>query len=163
MAAILDPRIKGEFIPENLKSESHMEEVRNYFMKNYTNPQDREDGSYLSFTGEVARRRHRVNMTVYRDEFSQYLSEPPSPATDVFDWWKENTSRYPQLSLMARDFLAVQPTSVSPDEVFSGKGDEIDKQRFCLPYGSTRPVLCLREWIESGFKLKYRLQEVDFE
>ncbi|KAI3866627.1 hypothetical protein MKW92_027581 [Papaver armeniacum] len=153
IAAILDPRIKGEFIPDNLDSEDYLEEARKYFLKNYTNalcPTQAE--------GYSAR-----DMTIYTDELSQYLSEPPSPTTDVLDWWKENSSRYPKLSVMARDFLVIQPTSVSPSKVFSGIGDEIHKRRVCLPYASTQPVLCLREWIESGFKLKYRLEEVDFE
>ncbi|KAI3880980.1 hypothetical protein MKX03_007826 [Papaver bracteatum] len=151
-AAILDPRIKGEFIPENLNSESYLEEARNYFMKNYTNAHCPTQAKGYSA------------QDIYADELSQYLSEPASPTADVLDWWKENSLRYPQLSLMARDFLIIQPTSVSPSKVFSGIiGDEIDKQRVCLPYASTQPVLCLREWIESGFKLKYRLEEVDFE
>ncbi|KAI3896925.1 hypothetical protein MKW92_032956 [Papaver armeniacum] len=153
IAAILDPRIKGEFIPDNLNSEGYPEEARKYFIKNYTNalcPTQAE--------GYSAR-----DMTIYTDELSQYLSEPPSPTTDVLDWWKENSSRYPNLSVMARDFLVIQPTSVSPSKVFSGIGDEIHKQTVCLPYASTQPVLCLREWIESGFKLKFRLEEVDFE
>ncbi|KAI3866626.1 hypothetical protein MKW92_027580, partial [Papaver armeniacum] len=144
MAAILDPRIKGEFIPENLNSES-------YFMKNYMNAH-----CPTQAKGYSAR-----DMTIYTDELSQYLSEPPSPTTHVLDWWKEKSSRYPQLSVMARDFLVIQPTSVSHSKIFSGIADEIDKQRVCLPYAGTQPVLCLREWIESEFKLKYRLKEVD--
>ncbi|OVA19764.1 HAT dimerization domain [Macleaya cordata] len=175
MAAILDPRIKGELIPENLNLENHLEDARNHFMRNYStshfpatangyNPQDNEDGGSVSFAEEIARKRRRVNTSTATDELSQYLSEPPAPfTTDVLEWWKGNSSRYPRLSVMARDFLAVQPTSVSPDELFCSKGDEIDKQRFCLPHGSTQAVLCIRSWTESGYKLKYRSTEVDYE
>ncbi|KAI3882862.1 hypothetical protein MKW92_034968 [Papaver armeniacum] len=175
MAAILDPRIKGELIPENLNLESYLEEARNHFLRSYStihfptlangyNPQDNEDGGSVSFAEEIARKRRRVNMTASTDELSQYLCEPPSSfTTDVLDWWKGNSSRYPRLSVMARDFLAVQPTSVSPDELFCRKGDEIDKQKYCLPHASTQPVLSIRAWIENGFKLRYRTTEVDFE
>ncbi|KAI3978097.1 hypothetical protein MKX01_032474, partial [Papaver californicum] len=175
MAAILDPRIKGELIPENLNLESYLEEARNHFLRSYStihfptlsngyNPQDNEDGGSVSFAEEIARKRRRVNMTASTDELSQYLSESPSSfTTDVLDWWKGNSPRYPRLSVMARDFLAVQPTSVSPDELFCRKGDEIDKQRYCLPHASTQPVLSIGAWIENGFKLKYLSTEVDFE
>ncbi|MCL7048250.1 hypothetical protein MKW94_014839 [Papaver nudicaule] len=175
MAAILDPRIKGELLPENLNLENYLEEARNHFLRSYStihfptmangyNPQDSEDGGSVSFAEEIARKRRRVNMTASTDELSQYLSEPPSPfTTDVLDWWKGNSSRYPRLSVMARDFLAVQPTSVSPDDLFCGKGDETDKQRYCLPHASTQPVLSIKAWIENGFKFKYRSTEVEFE
>ncbi|XP_026431095.1 zinc finger BED domain-containing protein DAYSLEEPER-like [Papaver somniferum] len=165
MAVILDPRIKVELIPERFKLESNLQEARDHFMRNYShfptpangyNPQENDDGGNW--------KRRRVDMPTSTDELSQYLSEAPSPiTTDILDWWKRNSSKYPRLSVMAQDFLAVQSTSVSPDEAFSEKGDEVENQRFCLPCASTQPMLCMRAWIESGFKLKYRSAEVDFE
>ncbi|XP_043701222.1 zinc finger BED domain-containing protein DAYSLEEPER-like [Telopea speciosissima] len=175
MAAVLDPRIKNELIPENLNSDNNLEEARNHFMRNYAtnhftamangySAQESEDGSGVSFAEEIARKRRRVSISAATDELTQYLSEPPAPIpTDVLDWWKVNNTRYPHLSGMARDFLAVQATSVAPDELFCRKGDEIDKQRYCLPHGSMQALLCIRSWIQSGFKLKYRSTEVDYE
>ncbi|KAI3983110.1 hypothetical protein MKX01_035391 [Papaver californicum] len=167
MAVILDPSIKGGLNPES-QLESNLKEGRDHFMmRNYStthfptpangySPQEKEDAGTW--------KRCRVDMPTSTDELSQYLSEAPSPiTTDILEWWKRNSSRYPGLSVMARDFLAVQSTSVSPDELFSGKGDEVDNQRCCLPHASTQPVLCIRAWVECGFKLKYRSAEVDFE
>ncbi|KAI3880976.1 hypothetical protein MKX03_007822 [Papaver bracteatum] len=167
MAVILDPRIKVGLIPERFKLESNLKEARDHFLRHYSNthfpppangysPQENDDGGNW--------KRRRVDLPTSTDELNQYLSEAPSPiTTDILDWWKRNSSKYPRLSVMARDFLAVQSTSVSPDEAFSEKGDEVDNQRFCLPCASTQPMLCMRAWIESGFKLKYRSAEVDFE
>ncbi|XP_026398540.1 zinc finger BED domain-containing protein DAYSLEEPER-like isoform X1 [Papaver somniferum] len=167
MAIILDPRFKVGLIPERFKLESNLKEARDHFMRHYStthfptpangySTQEKEDGGNW--------KRRRVDMPTSTDELSQYLSEAPSPiTTDILDWWKRNSSKYPRLSVMARDFLAVQSTSVSPDEAFSEKGDEVDNQRFCLPHGSTQPVLCMKAWSESGFKLKYRSAEVNFE
>ncbi|PNX85402.1 bed zinc finger and hat dimerization domain-containing protein [Trifolium pratense] len=64
---------------------------------------------------------------------------------------------------MARDFLAVQATSVVPEELFCGKGDEIDKQRFCMQNDSTQAVLCIKSWIQVGIKFKYKSTEIDYE
>lgn len=175
MTAILDPRIKGELIPESLNSKNFLEEARSHFIRNYSTchfssiaggygTQEIEDGGSVSFAEEIARKKRRVSMSNATDELSQYLSEPPAPIpTDVMEWWRINTTRYPRLSLMARDFLAVQATSLPPEEMFCGKGDEIDKQRFCMPYSSTQSLLCIRSWILSGMKLKFNSTEIDYE
>ncbi|KAL5723530.1 hypothetical protein ACHQM5_006919 [Ranunculus cassubicifolius] len=176
MAAILDPRIKNELVPDNLNSEGNLEDARNHFLRNYSTnhfpgmssngygAQENEDTGGVSFAEEIARKRRRINTSTSTDELTQYLSEPPAPfTTDVLEWWKGNTTRYPRLSIMARDFLAMQPTSVSPEELFCGKGDDIDKQRICMPHASMQAILCTRAWTECGFKLKYRSTMIDFE
>ncbi|GAU19036.1 hypothetical protein TSUD_193740 [Trifolium subterraneum] len=175
MTAILDPRIKGELIPDSLNSQSYLDEARAYFIRNYSinhfnsmssgyNAQEIEDGGNVSFAEEIARKKRRTNMSSATDELTQYLSEAPAPiATDVLEWWKVNSTRYPRLSVMARDFLAVQATSVVPEELFCGKGDEIDKQRFCMQNDSTQAVLCIKSWIQVGIKFKYKSTEIDYE
>ncbi|XP_012573533.1 zinc finger BED domain-containing protein DAYSLEEPER isoform X1 [Cicer arietinum] len=175
MTAILDPRIKGELIPDSLNSQSFLEEARTHFIRNYSvnhlslmssgyNAQEIEDGGNVSFAEEIARKKRRTNMTSATDELTQYLSEAPAPiATDVLEWWKINSARYPRLSVMARDFLAVQATSVVPEELFCGKGDEIDKQRFCMQHDSTQAILCIKSWIQVGIKFKFKSTEIDYE
>ncbi|KAK6154023.1 hypothetical protein DH2020_013662 [Rehmannia glutinosa] len=174
MTAILDPRIKVELIPEYLNLESYLEEARNHFIRNYstsyfssiTNSYTREPegGGSSSFAEEIARKKRRATMNSATDELTQYLSEPPAPMpTDVMDWWKVNSSRYPRLSLMARDFLAVQSTAVMPEDIFSAKGDEIDRQRFSTPRCDTQALLCVKSWMENGIKLRYKSTEIDCE
>lgn len=175
MTAILDPRIKGELIPDSLNSESFLDEARTHFMRNYSishfssmssgyNAPEIEDGGSVSFAEEIARKKRRTSMSSATDELTQYLSEAPAPIpTDVLEWWKVNSTRYPRLSVMARDFLAVQATSVVPEELFCSKGDEIDKQRLCMPHESTQPVLCIKSWIQVGIKFKFKSTEIDYE
>ncbi|XVF50664.1 hypothetical protein PTKIN_Ptkin04bG0120100 [Pterospermum kingtungense] len=175
MTAILDPRIKCELIPESLNLENYLEEARAHFMRNYCtshfssmtsgySTQDIEDGGSVSFAEEIARKKRRASMSNATDELTQYLSESPAPTkTDVLEWWKVNSTRYPRLSAMARDFLAVQATSVKPEELFCSKGDEIDKQRFCMPHDSTQAILCIKSWTQGGLKLKYKSTEIDYE
>ncbi|KAF7113872.1 hypothetical protein RHSIM_RhsimUnG0106400 [Rhododendron simsii] len=176
MTAILDPRIKVELIPESLNSENHLEEARSHFIRNYSvnhfpsittgfGPPDLEDGGTVSFAEEIARKKRRVSMSSSAtDELTQYLSEPPAPIpTDVLEWWKVNSTRYPRLSVMARDFLAVQPTSVAPEELFCSKGDEVYKQRFAVPHNSAQALLCIKSWTQGGVKLKYKSTDIDYE
>ncbi|KAL6994938.1 hypothetical protein U1Q18_052505 [Sarracenia purpurea var. burkii] len=176
MTAILDPRIKVELIPESLNLENYLEEARAHFIRNYSTNHfpsitsgygapDPEDGGSVSFAEEIARKKRRVSLTSSAtDELTQYLSEPPAPiSTDVLEWWKANNTRYPRLSVMARDFLALQPTSVASEELFCGKGDEIAKQRFSMPHDSTQTLLCIKSWTQGGIKVKYKSTEIDYE
>lgn len=178
MTAILDPRIKVELIPEYLNLDSFLEEARNHFIRNYSNgyspfmsnnsynTQEVEGvgGGSASFAEEIARKKRRVSMNAATDELTQYLSEPPVPMLmDVLDWWKVNSSRYPRLSLMARDLLAVQSTAVLPEDVFCSKGDEIERERLSTPQYDTQALLCVKSWMKSGIKLKYKSSEIDCE
>lgn len=182
MTAVLDPRIKTEYIPETINLESYIDEARAHFLRNYSSPhftssltsgyrpQDIDEGGgggggNISFAEEIARRKRRGSMSNnVVDELTQYLSESIVPMhTDVLDWWKANSGRYPRLCNMARDFLAVQATSGAPEEIFCGKGEEIDKQKYCMPHESTQSVLCIRSWIEAGMKLKFKSTEIDYE
>ncbi|KAJ0571470.1 putative transcription factor/ chromatin remodeling BED-type(Zn) family [Helianthus annuus] len=178
MTAILDPRIKIELIPESLNLDNYLEEARSHFVRNYStthfssmatsygSTQELEDGgnNNVSFAEEIARKRRRATMGTATDELTQYLSEPTAPIpTDVLEWWKVNSTRYPRLSVMARDFLAVQATSMAPEDLFCSKGDEVERAKQSIPYSSIQCVLCIRSWIESGLKLKYKSTEIDYE
>ncbi|KAG8053649.1 hypothetical protein GUJ93_ZPchr0001g32700 [Zizania palustris] len=175
-AAILDPRIKGELIPETLNSTSNLEDARNHFVRDYSSntfetvgngysTQDTtEVGDAFSFAEEIVRKRRRVSMITAADELSQYLAEPPAQiSTDALEWWKGHSSRYPRLSLMARDFLAIQGTSLDPEELFTSKGDFMHKQQYCLPLSSIQATLCIKSWMQSGYQFNFQSTIIDFE
>lgn len=153
IAAVLDPRIKKDLLPDKLNSDQNLEEARTIFAKHYClgGSQDPEEvDAAVSFAEEIARKRRRVSTSAAAaaDELTQYMFEPPAPiATDVLEWWKMNGCRYPRLSAMARDYLAVQGASVDPEELFSGKGDGDRRRKFCLSYGDLgRAMMCINSW-----------------
>lgn len=174
-AAILDPRIKGELIPETLNSTSNLEDARNHFVRDYSSTfqavgngystQDStEHGGAFSFAEEIIRKRRRVSMSTAADELSQYLAEPPAPiSTDALEWWRGHSSRYPRLSLMARDFLAIQGTSLDPEELFTSKGDSIHKQQYCLPLSSIQATMCVKSWMQSGYRFNFQSTIIEFD
>ncbi|KAL6847753.1 hypothetical protein ACP4OV_021881 [Aristida adscensionis] len=174
-AAILDPRIKGELIPETLNSPSNLEDARNHFVRDYSTAfqavgngqntmETMEDSGAFSFAEEIVRKRRRVSMSTAADELTQYLAEPPAPiSTDALEWWRGHSSRYPRLSVMARDFLAIQGTSLDPEELFTSKGDNIHKQHYCLPLGSMQATMCIKSWMQSGYQFNFQSTIIDFE
>jgi hypothetical protein len=63
-----------------------------------------------------------------KSEIEVYLSEPAVEHHSnfkVLDYWKINSSRFPNLSQMVRDYLAVPGTSTPSERAFSG-GKAID-------------------------------------
>ncbi|KAL0207912.1 hypothetical protein P9112_010499 [Eukaryota sp. TZLM1-RC] len=103
----------------------------------------------LTFLESFLRRSHAEG-----DELSTFLSEAPVDlSVNPLQWWNDNKRRFPVLSQIAADFLAIQPTSVPCERLFSLAGDMVSEKRCCLADDSVRAVLCLRSWLENGFDL----------
>lgn len=58
------------------------------------------------------------------DELDRYMALPEvmDKDIDVLEWWRRHEEEYPQLSRMARQFLAVPATSAGAERVFSRAG-----------------------------------------
>jgi len=55
-------------------------------------------------------------------ELESYLSKVPIRRCDQFNilaWWKMGSAKYPTLSLMARDILAVPASTIASESAFS--------------------------------------------
>ncbi|CAG8826826.1 23000_t:CDS:2, partial [Racocetra persica] len=64
-------------------------------------------------------------------------------------WWKLNSFHFPQ---MAKDFLAIQTTSVPSEQIFSKAGDTIQAKRARLSEKSIQSLMCTGSWLEHGIK-----------
>jgi hypothetical protein len=65
------------------------------------------------------------------------------------DWWKLNQANFPVLSKMARDYLAVQGSSVPSEEVFSGGVDLVTPDRNSLSEDTISMSMSLKDWIDN--------------
>jgi hypothetical protein len=68
---------------------------------------------------------HRRGTSVDKSELDAYLEEAlvrEDENFDILSWWKTNSDKYPVLSLMARDFLAIPLSTVSSESAFSLSG-----------------------------------------
>jgi hypothetical protein len=65
---------------------------------------------------------------------------------NILDWLSKNQKGYPILSKIARDFLAVMPTSTASERAFSAVGRTISKIRNRLDPEMANELLSLASW-----------------
>ncbi|WOL01307.1 zinc finger BED domain-containing protein RICESLEEPER 2 [Canna indica] len=89
-----------------------------------------------------------------KPELDQYLEESLVPRIQEFDilnWWKLNYLKYPTLSKMARDILAIPVSIVGPgSSIFSaGTGSRVlDEYRSSLRPDTVEALFCARDWLQ---------------
>ncbi|CAG7818507.1 unnamed protein product, partial [Allacma fusca] len=98
----------------------------------------------------VADQMRHVNTDKY-DELRAYLSFPVVDSTkvkDVLVWWKENETNFPELSRMARDYLAVSGTGVPIERAFSFGTDLLKPKTMSMTAETIRKRFCLKAWLK---------------
>ncbi|XP_012701863.1 zinc finger BED domain-containing protein RICESLEEPER 2 [Setaria italica] len=89
-----------------------------------------------------------------KSELEQYLDESLTPRIQEFDilnWWKLNTVKFPTLSKMARDILAIPMSMVSSgSSIFSaGTGSHmLDDYRSSLRPEIVEALVCTKDWLQ---------------
>ncbi|XP_065325012.1 uncharacterized protein LOC135931677 [Gordionus sp. m RMFG-2023] len=82
-----------------------------------------------------------------KDEIKDYLDDKvASPTTNILDWWEKNSLIYPTLSLIAKDFLAQQSSSVPSERAFSKTVDFLTKKRNRMSPSTLKHCLSLNNW-----------------
>ncbi|XP_019166950.1 PREDICTED: zinc finger BED domain-containing protein RICESLEEPER 2-like [Ipomoea nil] len=85
-----------------------------------------------------------------KTELEVYLSEVIVDEDDSFDllrWWKQQSERFPVLSKMARDILAVPISTVASESAFSTSGRVLDAFRSSLTPRIVEALVCAQDWL----------------
>nr|XP_009759187.1 PREDICTED: uncharacterized protein LOC104211769 [Nicotiana sylvestris] len=85
-----------------------------------------------------------------KSELDKYISEEQEPFSEEFDilsWWKTHAPRFPILSELARDVLAIPISSVASECAFSTGGRILDSFRSSLTTKCVQALICVQDWI----------------
>ncbi|KAJ9562424.1 hypothetical protein OSB04_007584 [Centaurea solstitialis] len=66
---------------------------------------------------------------------------------DLLMWWKMNGARFPILSKLARDVLAVPISTVASESTFSTSGRVLDNFRSSLTPKIVEALICTQDWL----------------
>lgn len=99
-----------------------------------------------------------------RDELDIYLKEAVENPDlmlgmeyDVLSFWKRNSTKFPVLSLIAKDVLALQVSSVASESAFSTSGRLIDPSRSCLTHYMIEVLMCTEQWLKEDIHCDSRV------
>ncbi|CAL1411358.1 unnamed protein product [Linum trigynum] len=100
-----------------------------------------------------------------KSEFDRYLEEEEDDEVvtralvgseedeykfDILGWWSRSGMKYPTISEMARDILAVPISTVASESAFSTGGRVLDSFRTSLSPEVVEALICCEDWIRSS-------------
>jgi len=84
------------------------------------------------------------------DEIEMYLqSKSPPRSVNIFEWWKVNEPRYPNVARLAKSVLCIPATSTAAERVFSSAGITVSKKRSCLKPENVDKILFLNKNLQN--------------
>ncbi|KAL6269750.1 hypothetical protein ACE6H2_026661 [Prunus campanulata] len=109
------------------------------------------------------------NTVILEHEVDRYLTNPIEkmvPNFDILKWWKFNGVKYPSLSLIAKDVLAIPVSTVASESCFSTSGRVINSFRASLTPRIVEALICAQNWLRSDdisvIQYEPTIQEMEF-
>ncbi|GKA70331.1 zinc finger BED domain-containing protein RICESLEEPER 2-like protein [Tanacetum coccineum] len=107
--------------------------------------------------GDMLRRRMKRGQSFNSSisELDKYVGEVCEPFDksvhfDILQCWKVNSQRFPILSLMSRDLVAIPISTVASESVFSTIGRVLDSYRSSLGDKTIECLICTQDWLRVG-------------
>jgi hypothetical protein len=85
-----------------------------------------------------------------KTELDKYLAEDTEENSvdfDILSWWKCNSARFPVLSKLTRDILAIPISTVASESAFSTSGRILDDFRSSLTPMTLQALICAQDWL----------------
>ncbi|KAL0452195.1 UNVERIFIED_CONTAM: Zinc finger BED domain-containing protein RICESLEEPER 4, partial [Sesamum latifolium] len=85
-----------------------------------------------------------------QSELDIYLHEEivnDSPTFDIIDWWKSHSPKFPMLSRLTRDVLAMPISTMATESAFSIGGCIINNFLASLPPKMAQALICCQDWL----------------
>jgi hypothetical protein len=185
-ANILNPRCKVSIFGlqswQDVDRVEYVSKMRERFKDGYCNEGEREVGSQDNsnkrshavafpedeieqFRANIIQRMQEANHQNGLSEFEKYIKEDIASVKPqkVLDWWKENARKYPILSKMARDYLAVPASGSSVEREFSVSGRIATWARNRLKPSTIANAMMYKSALRKSHKWETKLEDEDDE
>ncbi|KAB2045172.1 hypothetical protein ES319_D01G141800v1 [Gossypium barbadense] len=107
-----------------------------------------ESDDYKWYLDESSTRTEKSQLDIYLEEPELELNSQ----IDVLDYWSKSLVRYNELSLLARDLLAIPISNVASESAFSMDKKVITPLKSSLTPKTVQAVVCLDDWMRAkGF------------
>lgn len=172
ISAILDPRYKLSTFNNQEERKNYIDCLQNLFSsyipssytrQNQTNIEVQDSRSYFLNIINNNQSNSFVNHSnnLEFEEIGKYLNMPNDININPLAWWKSHQEEFPVLSLIAKDFLIIQSTSVPSEQAFSIANNTITQTRNRLDPETAREILCLKSWIENKLGINTNNEEIN--
>ncbi|KAJ4753782.1 hypothetical protein LUZ62_088187 [Rhynchospora pubera] len=99
--------------------------------------------------------KERKNSEPPKSELEDYLATEVDEATvdedfDILAWWRLKSPKYPILSQLTKDILAVPISTVASESAFSTSGRILSPARSSLNDESIEALLCAQDWLRAS-------------
>ncbi|XP_075075255.1 zinc finger BED domain-containing protein RICESLEEPER 1-like [Nicotiana tabacum] len=97
-----------------------------------------------------------------KTELDKYLGEDVEEDFENFKilgWWKLNSPRFPALTEMPRDVLAIPISSVASESAFSTGGRILDPSRSSLTPRLVQALVCVQDWLQNESTTPVKIEE----
>nr|GEW96491.1 zinc finger BED domain-containing protein RICESLEEPER 2 [Tanacetum cinerariifolium] len=85
-------------------------------------------------------------ISMEQEEFNEF---------DILSWWKGRQSQFSVLSIMARDLLSVQASTVASESTFSLSGRVLSIRRTRLTPASSKMCICLKDHLDAQKRIQH--------
>ena len=115
-------------------------------------------------------KKHKMELGIggsSKTELKIYLSESTieeEASFNILKWWKLNSERFPVLSILARDMLAVPISTVASKSTFSTGGRVLNCFRSSLTPKVVEALICGQDWIrisKTPISVEELLEEIE--
>ncbi|KAL0345732.1 UNVERIFIED_CONTAM: putative AC transposase [Sesamum radiatum] len=114
---------------------------------------DGEDDPSELLESQFAKHMEEEQCAESKSEVTRYLldgCEKSSKDFDVLKWWKSSSSKYPILSKIAEDVLAIPVSTIALESAFSTSGRVIDAFRSSLSPKMVEALICTQDWLRAS-------------
>ena len=91
--------------------------------------------------------------SVKKSELDKYLCDECEQNEETFEilqFWKDQNKRYPILTMMARDVLAMPVSTVASESAFNTGGRVLDSFRTSLTPRIVEALICAQDWLRKS-------------